>query len=112
MRTKHLRARLPEAEYASIKSDSDRNGLTISEHVRTVLAAHKLALSQEALMSKIEVVMGRHISSGAGAASQSTEILIFEVLILIRELVADRNPQILTRVSARLDHIYPQRKKV
>lgn len=112
MKTKHLRARLPEAEYAAIKSDSDRNGLTISEHVRTVLAAHKLALSQEGLIGKIEGSIGRLTAGGAGSASQTLEILIHEVLILIRELVADRNPQILTRVSAKLDYIYPQRKKL
>lgn len=113
MKDRHLRARLPEGEYLSIKIAADRSGLTLSEHVRCVLIRDRQALSQEQFLAKIETNLAG-ITHAPEAVSSGTELepLLVEALFLIRELVADRNAQVLGRVAHQLNTLYPQRKKL
>lgn len=113
MKDRHLRARLPQAEYLDLKSAADGVGLTLSEHVRCVLLRDRQALGQEQFLAKIDARLAalpqaREADSGNAAL----EPLVVELLFLIRELVAERNAQVLGRVGQQLNNLYPQRKKV
>lgn len=113
MKDRHLRARLPEIEYAKLKKDADAIGLTISEHVRCVLLRDRQAFQQEDFLAKIDVKLAS-ISSVPELQNPAadSEPLLVELLFLIRELVAERNAQVLGRVASQLNHLYPLRKKI
>lgn len=113
MKDRHLRARLPEIEYTKLKIDADAVGLTISEHVRCVLLRDRQAFQQEEFLTKIDAKFA--CFSPASAPQNSTtelEALLVELLFLTRELVAERNAQVLVRVANQLNQLYPMRKKI
>lgn len=113
MKSHHLRARLPEDEYLALKISADVAGLTISEHVRNVILRDRLALSQEQFMSKIDTRLAA-VSRASPTVSSDMELepMLVEVLLLIRELVAERNVQALSRTANQLNTLYPERKKL
>jgi hypothetical protein len=113
MKNHHLRARLPENEYLLLKVAADKEGLTLSEYVRNVFLRDKQALTQEQLIAKIDVRLSAisHIPVSEGAVTDY-EPQLAELLFLLRELVTERNPQILSRVAQRVNSIYPTRKKL
>lgn len=55
MKNRHLHARLLEDEYKALRQAADVAGLTVSEYVRNVLLRDRQALSQEELLSKVDV---------------------------------------------------------
>lgn len=104
MKDHHLRARLPANEYSAVKSAADQAGLTLSEHVRCVLSRDRQVLEQEQFLKKIDSKFAALSGTGAQTdRSLKLERLLIEVLLLTRELAADRNAQILARVSAKLN---------
>lgn len=104
MKDRHLRARLPEAEYLDLKVAADRAGLTLSEHVRNVLLRDRQALGQEQFLMRIEAkIVAPNAANGSADRSLKLEKLLIEVLLLTRELAADRNAQILARVAQKLN---------
>ena len=54
MKDRHLRARLPDDEYSTLKKDADAQGLTISALVRNIILCHRQALDQEQFLIKID----------------------------------------------------------
>lgn len=113
MKDRHLRARLPEIEYSKLKTDADAVGLTISEHVRCVLQRDRHALEQEDFLAKIDAKLAC-ISPASESQNLTVDLepLLVELLFLVRELVAERNAQVLGRVAHQLNNLYPMRKKV
>ena len=113
MKNRHLRARLPDDEYLLLKEAADKEGLTISEHVRNVFLRDRQALSQEQFMTKIDAKLTA-IPLASVPVPTDTEIepLLVEALLLVRELVAERNAQVLGRVAHQLNTLYPKRKKL
>lgn len=114
MKIRHLRARLPDEEYMALRISADAVGLTLSEHVRNLILRDRQALNQEQFLAKIDARLTA-MSRAPEAVSTGTEQLepvLVEVLFLVRELVAERNVQVLGRVSSQLNTIYPQRKKL
>lgn len=106
MKNCHLRARLPEAEYATLKTAADESGLSISEYVRCVLVRDHQALGQVQFLEAIE----NKLSANSSITTQSDrtlklERLLIEILMISRELAAERNAQILVRVSQKLKPI-------
>ena len=113
MKTKHLRARLPDSEYELVKVAADKLGLTISEHVRSVLASGRLAIAQEALLDRIDShLLHRPTAVNSTQEVQELEPFVVEILLLVRELVSERNAQILSRVSTQLNNSSPGRKRL
>lgn len=115
MKNRHLRARLPDDEYLKLQADADMAGLTVSEHVRCVLQRDRQALSQEKLLASIDARLNRISLPPSPMQSPSTteiEPLLIEVLLLVRELVAERNAQVLGRVANHLNNQFPGRKKI
>lgn len=113
MKDRHLRARLPEIEYVKLKIDADEVGLTISEHVRCVLLRDRQALQQEDFLAKIDAKLAC-ISPASEPQNPTTDFepLLVELLFLTRELVAERNAQLLGRVAHQINNLYPLRRKI
>jgi hypothetical protein len=113
MKTRHLRARLPDEEYRAIQVSADSAGLTLSEHVRNLILRDRQALSQEQLLVKIDAKLAAICQPFSGQkVSADLEPLIVESLLMIRELVAERNAQVLGRVAHQMNSNYPERKKI
>lgn len=106
-RRKYLKVGLSPDDYANISIAADTQGLTVSAYVRKQLADRLQVVTTEQALSRIESKL-----QPAKVASTELEPLLVECLLLIRELVADRNPQILPRVASRLNIQYPERRDV
>jgi len=108
MRTHFLKTRLSPAENRALNSAADVAGLTVSEYVRTVLARDREAISVEAQMSKLDAklrTLGElTMRTCQPALPTDAMLLLVEVLLLTREIAADRNVQILSRVALAMDN--------
>lgn len=100
-RSRFIKVRVNDAEYRELRRRADEHGVTMSEHVRaTVTTVHQsvdVATELVALRQQLrQVAMPSH----APIASVGTEQR--EMLLLVRELAAARDAQILARVRAQL----------
>ena len=113
MKNRHLRARLPEEEYRALKIAADRDSLTVSEYVRCVIARDQQVLDQKQLLTEIDKKLAT-----VSRLPEPTSIRVddepwfAELLLMTRELVADRNPQALSRINHQLNLTYPNRRKL
>jgi hypothetical protein len=114
MKNRHLRARLPQEEYQPLKIAADRAGMTLSEYVRCVLVRDRQALEQEQFLAKIDARLSGVLRAPELKDLAGTELepLLVETLLLIRELVSERNAQALSRVALQLNVLYPTRRKI
>jgi hypothetical protein len=104
MRNRSIKARLSAAEDRRISAMADRAGLTKSEFVR-------ILISREEDSSRIDDVLDQiksTLSSQNATSLTNLEPLIFETLLLLRELTSERNAQVLSRVNHKLDQVYGQ----
>jgi len=100
-RSRFIKLRVSEAEYVELRRRADEHGVTMSEHVRaTVTVVHKatdVAGELAELRQQLrQVANPAQISTSAASAEQR------EMLLLMRELAAARDAQILARVRAQL----------
>lgn len=102
-KSRYLQARLPNPEYTKLQFQADAAGLSISEHTRRLLARESDAVSTEEALRRIEDALARLSAPAAPTATDSDRLLLVEILLLVRELAADRNAQILFRVNQKLD---------
>lgn len=109
MKTRYLKARLPDPEYDALKTDADLAGLTISEHTRSALLRDRGAKTQANILALLEVRLAQAPVASHGAAGADLEPLLTEVLLLAREIAAERNAQVLARVAQQLNHLFPKR---
>ncbi|CAM3531596.1 Mobilization protein [Bordetella sputigena] len=97
-RSRFIKVRVSDGEYKALRQRADAQGVTMSEHVRaTVTAVHDsldVAVELAALRQQVK------LAPGAPVNGTSTEHR--EMLLLLRELAAARDAQILARVRARL----------
>lgn len=98
-RSRFIKVRLSDGEYKALRRQADAHGVTMSEHVRsTVTAVHEtLNVAAELAALRQEV---RQVPSAPAMPSNTSEQR--EVLLLLRELAAARDAQILARVRAQL----------
>lgn len=95
-RSKFIKVRVAPEEYAGIARRADEAGATMSEYVRdTVTAVHE----QLALREELTALRGLVTAQPASAANDA---LALETVLLLRELAAARDAQILARVRAQL----------
>lgn len=100
-RSRFIKIRVNEGEYKTLRQRADAQGVTMSEHVRsTVTAVHQsldVAAELAALRNQV-----RQVPSAAAAPGNGTDTDQREMLLLMRELAAARDAQILARVRAQL----------
>lgn len=100
-RSRFIKVRVSDAEYRELRQRADAQGVTMSEHVRTtVTTVHKstdVAAELAALRQQLRQELSpAPLSAGPAALEQR------EMLLLLRELAAARDAQILARVRAQL----------
>ena len=100
-RSKFIKVRLSESEYKTLRQRADAQGVTMSEHVRaTVTAVHQsldVAAELAALRSQVRRAPSALVTPVSSAGTDQREMLL-----LLRELAAARDAQILARVRAQL----------
>jgi hypothetical protein len=100
-RSRFIKVRVSENEHKTLRQRADAQGVTISEHVRaTVTAVHQsldVAAELAALRSQVRQASAPAVTQGDGAGTDQREMLL-----LLRELAAARDAQILARVRAQL----------
>lgn len=100
-RTKFIKVRLSESEYRSVRQQADAHGVTMSEHVRATVTTvhHSLDVVAElaALRSQMQQAPSAARTPGTSGGAEQREMLL-----LLRELAAARDAQILARVRAQL----------
>jgi hypothetical protein len=112
-KVRYLKARLTTGEYEALKALADAAGLTVSEYVRSVLAKEREAEEIEATLARIEAQLAAPVVLPATeTAGGVLEPLLVESVLLMRELAAERNAQVLARVAQRLNALYPERSRV
>lgn len=100
-RSKFIKVRVSDGEYKALRQRADAQGVTMSEHVRaTVTAVHQsLDVAAELVALRDQV---RQTSAPAATKGDSNRTDQREMLLLLRELAAARDAQILARVRAQL----------
>ncbi|MGV3582860.1 MAG: plasmid mobilization protein [Methylophilus sp.] len=106
-RRKFLKVAVTPDEYAKLSIEADKQGLTLSAYVRNQLTNKQQAVDAEQALARIEAKL-----QPAKGASTELEPLLVESVLLIRELVAEKNPQALPRVANRLNTQYPERRDI
>lgn len=98
-RSRFIKVRVSEKEHKTLRQRADAQGVTISEHVRaTVTAVHQsLDVAAELAALRSQVRQTPAVTQGDGAGTDQREMLL-----LLRELAAARDAQILARVRAQL----------
>jgi hypothetical protein len=100
-RGRFIKVRLSEGEYRDLRRRADLAGVTMSEHVRGTVAVVHDAVDVVGALEDLHRELGRLAGKGDDAKSPVAEFQQ-EALLLLRELAAARDAQILTRVRAKL----------
>jgi len=100
-RSRFIKVRVNDSEYRELRRRADEHGATMSEHVRnTVTAVHQatdVATELSALRQQV-----RHLAELGREHAEPGDCEQREMLLLLRELAAARDAQILARVRAQL----------
>lgn len=100
-RSRFIKVRVNEGEYRELRQRADAQGVTMSEHVRaSVTAVHK-ASDVASELSELRHQF-RQLATPSPALIDAEGAGHREMLLLLRELAAARDTQILTRVRAQL----------
>lgn len=100
-RSRFIKVRVNEGEYKMLRQRADAQGVTMSEHVRATVTAVHASLDVAAELAALRQQVGQ--ATGAPAlAANGTGTEQREMLLLLRELAAARDAQILARVRAQL----------
>jgi hypothetical protein len=97
-RSRFIKSRVNDEEYTTLRQRADAQGVTMSQYVRdTVTAVHEsldVASELAALRQQVRQALSSLVSRDGGDQR--------EMLLLLRELAAARDAQILARVRAQL----------
>lgn len=97
-RSKFIKVRVSEGEYKALRQRADARGVTMSEHVRAMVTAVHQSQDVAAELAALRQQVRQAPSTQANYAGTEQR----EMLLLLRELAAARDAQILTRVRAQL----------
>jgi hypothetical protein len=96
-RNKFVKVRLSPDEYNDVLKRADTQGLTMCEHIRT-----QLLTVHEQLDLRSELSTLRDQLTASSATPTDTNPLALEAVLILRELAAGRDAQILGRVRSQL----------
>jgi hypothetical protein len=100
-RSRFIKVRLSDSEYQDLRRRADEAGLTMSEQVRGAVTAVNESVDVVSALDGLRDA----VRQGAGDDLRLAEphsAVSMEVLLLVRELAAARDAQILSRVRAQL----------
>lgn len=101
-RSRFIKVRVSEGEHKALRQRADAQGVTMSEHVRAMVTTVHESLDVVAELAALrqhvrQAVPSASVGSGLGGGTEQREMLL-----LLRELAAARDAQILARVRAQL----------
>jgi hypothetical protein len=106
VRSQFIKVRVTRDEHRDIQRRADGLSLTMSEYVRdTVTAVHErldVVATLNALRSRCETMATTVPAAGSKVIDDAQQSLALETVLLLRELAAARDAQILSRVRAQL----------
>ena len=105
-RYRFAKTRLTGPEHAALCARADEAGVTVSVFLHDIVTGDQQQADVVGILSRIEA----SILSKPQDDVANSEPLLVEVLLLVRELVAGRNAQLLGQVSQRVTALYPARK--
>lgn len=97
-RSKFIKVRVSDGEYKALRQRADAEGVTMSQHVRATVTAVHESLDVAAELAALRQQVRQTPSAPANGAGTEQR----EMLLLLRELAAARDAQILARVRAQL----------
>ncbi|MBW0170711.1 MAG: plasmid mobilization protein [Hydrogenophaga sp.] len=101
-RSRFIKVRVSDGEYKDLRQRADVQGLTMSEHVRSTVRTVHDSLDVAAELAALRQLVMQATPSAAVALGHGTGSEHREMLLLLRELAAARDAQILARVRAQL----------
>lgn len=106
VRSQFIKVRVNRDEHRDIQKRADGLSLTLSEYVRdTVATVHErldVVAALEALRSRCEANTTTALAASSTVTDDAQQALALEGVLLLRELAAARDAQILFRVRAQL----------
>lgn len=109
-KSRFAKIRFSPDEYKTIACKADEAGITMSEYVRSALTTVHHALDVRAELAALRGLFAIQ-SKTVGAGVFDAEPMTVEVLLLVRELAAVRDAQLVARVHQRMNVLYPGRSK-
>lgn len=102
MRYRYLKVAISPLLYAALQREADRLGITLAELIRQRLGTVEETIDIVLALTRIDEKLAAPVASQAPAMPAEMARALVETLLLTRELVADRNPQIIARVAQQL----------
>ncbi len=104
--------RVPREFHREIKESAAQNGIPLSQEIKNRLLLYEESLKENSLLERIEKILPASLSDQE-SYSASPYPLIVETVLLLRELILQRDSQILRKIDAELDQLFsPDRKKI
>jgi hypothetical protein len=100
-RNRFVKLRVSDSEYAELRKRADEHGVTMSEHVRSTVTVVHNATDVVAELAGLRREVCRLAETDRGLAGPG-DVAQREMLLLLRELAAARDAQILAKVRAQL----------
>lgn len=103
MKRKYLKIAVTPEFYATLARTADERGVTLAALIRAQLEQPQPSPASsaiEAALARIEAQLAQGATKPAG---NEHEQLLTEIVLLVRELAAERNAQVLARVRQQLN---------
>lgn len=97
-----LKLRLSAEDRQALRLAADRMGCTVADLARRRLTAGGQQEVIQLLLERLDARLAQPVVAPSPALPDAVERTLFEVLLLVRELAADRNPQLIARVAQQL----------
>lgn len=101
-RSRFIKVRLRDDEYQDLRRRADEHGITMSEHVRAVVATVHESQDVARSLAEMKEALSRLSLASAPERPPASDSQGLELLLIVRELAAARDAQILTRVRAQV----------
>lgn len=101
--SRFAKTRLTVPEFAALCARADEAGMTVSEYIRTLIVQEREQLDIQVALRRIEASM---VAQSVAKADPS-EVILAEVLLLSREILAGRNVQAVAAVAQKVQALYP-----
>lgn len=97
-----LKLRLSQADHQALRLAADRVGCTVADLARRRITAGGQQEALQMLLTQLNARLAEPVAVPPPALPEAVERTLLETLLLVRELVAERNPQIAARVAMQL----------
>lgn len=107
IRRRFLKTAVPQEEHSAICQRADAEGMTLAGYVRVALARD---VERQNLAQTLAAVRAALPNGGGATLPASFGADLQELLQLVRLLANQANPQGAARITAAINHQYPERK--